>query len=576
MIELPPNQPSAKPNAVTETSAANLAKQQVSETIRAVVVKVQAEQSAGTSQKPVYDILLQAKLADPAKNQPLTPKTGLAATPITQITPNILQALQQGQTLLIKTQAKFPLPLAAQILATVSTASGIVLKTIIPPTQAQTQVTTHAELSALKQLVPQQQGLTPLLSNLLALTENRQQALVKLPPQAQTQIKQLAQLIPQLSELKQSDILQKTVQNSGIFLEAKIKALVQELQNPSIATKIEPLSQNQVRTTNNLGETLKLLAQRILQSNENAGKPKTITQQNAIPSSSIAKTLSEVLNQDIKQTLNNLRQSLEGAQQKANPSTTQVNPAAPSKMDDLTLLKKAVTDSTPPRAAETRTDTTTKPIHNAIRHYSASAMQSMTPESGKTFTEQILLPPLPGQITVQPQARATPTMKNNEMADALVAILLKQVKGALARVTLHQVASQSQRQDGSPAPQVLSFEIPFIHNHQASVFQFRIEEELAESHGKEKQLEKRWVVQMGFDIEGLGPMLCQISLVKSSASVSFWAEWENTLAHTKAHFDYLENTLKDMGLRVDKLQGHLGIPKADKTALSNQLVDIKT
>ena len=81
---------------------------------------------------------------------------------------------------------------------------------------------------------------------------------------------------------------------------------------------------------------------------------------------------------------------------------------------------------------------------------------------------------------------------------------------------------------------------------------------------------------MGFDIEGLGPMFCQLSLTGKSMAVNFWAAWEQTLSNTKAHFQFLEEALQGMGIRVEKIQAQLGMPELDKTGVRNQLVDIKT
>ena len=162
------------------------------------------------------------------------------------------------------------------------------------------------------------------------------------------------------------------------------------------------------------------------------------------------------------------------------------------------------------------------------------------------------------------------------MADALVSVLLKQVKGALSRITLHQLASQPRSPDPAAPQPLLSFELPVLHQGQVQVFQFVIEEQEARTEQDGNNTGKRWVVQMAFDIEGLGPMLCQISMLGRSASVAFWAEWENTLQHTRSHFEYLQNVLTDMGLRVEKLQGHLGMPKSEQAILRNQLVDIRT
>ena len=636
MIELPPNPSTIKPTAASETATVGDAKALAQQTIQAQVVAVRAlpqqasQQAAAQAQKQLYEILLQAKVSNSGSiDQSLfqsTTTTKFAQSPITQVTQAVLQSLQQGKTLQIKTQAQFPLPLSTQVLANLSISKGIVIKAVQPP------LATLPQAIALKQLVPQQQSMGAIISNAVNLLLNKPDTIQKLTPDLQIQLRSLMSNVPSLRELTKPDGVQKAIQNSGISFEAKLNTLSQD----------QKLNQQSHPTADKLGvgETLKVLSKRLMQANssDNASATSRKTsvngedvqtgekaRTNQIPngdSNSVSKERFLSINADLKQQLYALQKALQQAPQLetakqegtkpegTNPEGTKpealkqvavkqgefksdnnstiksaefgnknngegVKITSPAnKPDDITNLKKII--------AENGTRKPSSPIHHhAVKHY-----QTQTPAPTTTVTttaervtstsETLLLPPLPGQIQVQAQPQVSPTIKGNEMADALVSILLKQVKGAIARVTLHQMASQTQRQEGQTGNTLLSFELPFLHNNQANVMQFKIEEELEQKKPGEKQQEKRWVVQMGFDIEGLGPMLCQINLVKHSASVSFWAEWENTLSHTKAHVDYLQTALQEMGLKVEKLQGHLGIPTKEKARLTNQLVDIKT
>lgn len=608
MIDLPPGaRPSSQAGATSpaaEIRPAELARMQTSQAIEAVVLESTLRQQAGTAQKPVYEILLKASAAL-ASNPPLnTTATSSAVTPatpnpapLTQITPNSITLLRQGQSILIKTAAEFPLQPGAQLLATVSPTKGVVLHRILPPQLAATIN------QALKQLVPQQQSLSPLFRMVEQISA---QPISGLPKAIQPQLSTLIQLLPKLEQLKTAEQLRNALNNSGLFLENKIqKALVQTVQAKS-ATQ-SPLSQSLKELTTLVKEAVNK-------------RPLTV-QDTSAKGASV--DLGPVLKYDIKQQLISLQARLETAQSNIqNAATSNLQPTntpsgsgasgaagitppgtavgttaekgeasaksaptpgTPPNNQSLTNKSERTADTySPPRSGATNSHEAafvpTRPAPNKTQGYSAvqsSSVINTTYPLSKTSAETFLLPPLPGNITLQPQARAK-LQAAGDMADALVSILLKQVKGALSRITLHQLASHTRNQDPTaPQPQ-LSFELPILHQNQVQIFQFLIEEREPDSDQNEKKQGKRWVVQMAFDIEGLGPMLCQISLVGHSASVSFWAEWENTLQHTRNHFDYLQKVLTEMGLKVEKLQGHLGIPKTEQAILQNQLVDIHT
>lgn len=601
MIEFPPNPSTIKPNAASETAAVGDTKALAQQTIQAQVVAVRALPQQ--AQKQLYEILLQAKVSSSGSvdqslfQSPTTSK--YTQSPITQINQAVLQSLQQGQTLQIKTQAHFPLPVATQVLASLSIGKGIEIKAVEPPPL-------QSQSIALKQLVPQQQSIGAVLGNALDLLANKPDTLQKLPPNLQMQLKKLIASVPSIKELTKADTVQQAFKDSGISFEAKLTKLAQDQHQ----SQEKSLAANKF----GVGETLKVLSKRLIQGNitntAEQSQSKDSTDNTSLDSSkkarpnqilnseSIAtsKERLQPLNSDLKQQLFSLQKALQHVSKQEASKADNKPPGMPaeftnknnaqglntttSQPDELTKFKKITLENSAAQAAKEPNSSNAKPntpqSHHSLKHYQTQSSVASAQQGIANSSEQLLLPPLPGQVQIQAQPKITPTIKGNEMADALVSILLKQVKGAIARVTLHQMASQTQRQEGQTGNMLLSFELPFIHNNQANVIQFKIEEELEKKQSGEKQQEKRWVVQMGFDIEGLGPMLCQINLIRHSASVAFWAEWENTLSHTKAHFDYLQTALQDMGLKVEQLQGHLGIPNEEKARLTNQLVDIKT
>ena len=602
MIDLPGTQGtgvSAGTKSVADIkSAADLARHQVSQTIQAVVLEAKLTQEAGAGNKAAYEILLRANAA-PGTAPPLTTggdtravNTNISTSnPLAQITAQAINALRQGQTLLIKTTGEIPLPPGTQLLASVSANRGVVISRILP---AQVAATLN---QALRALVPQQQSMSPLFQTLEQLVNSP--ATPKLNNTVLTLTASLLQLLPKLEQLKTAEQVRQAINNSGLFLENKILKSIQQEPTASKPINHQP--------TQPISEGLKHLSSRV---KEAVGLKASIAEKNVVDSIQITKPdLAKSLQGDVKQMLQQLQSKLEQVQSTTGSSTASNTPkvsgaeakstplppipgnepgskSAEAKPPQMPALKTQadVTYRSPERLPEGRAtdsirrESTTviqRPTANKIQGYTATQSSApVTDATTKSALETFILPPLPGNIPLQPQPRSRNSA--GDMADALVSILLKQVKGAISRVTLHQLASQPRSQDpGAPQP-LLSFELPILHQGQVQIFQFLIEEEESQNEQEAKQMGKRWVVQMAFDVEGLGPMLCQISMLGLSASVSFWAEWEHTLEHTRNHFDYLQSVLTEMGLRVEKLQGHLGIPKSEQAILQNQLVDIRT
>lgn len=229
------------------------------------------------------------------------------------------------------------------------------------------------------------------------------------------------------------------------------------------------------------------------------------------------------------------------------------------------------------------TNTLTNLTHpSGARITTPSSTTNSSPQLSSTTLTPWAMPPLPGAIRVEAQSVATASSLLDEMGDALVDALMKNTKETLSRLQLHQLTSASHKSAtelGSNLVQnLLSFELPILHLGQISLFQFRVEEELERQTNEEsdKPKERKWVVHMGFDLEGLGPMYCQISLAGISASVQFWATNKRTVAQTQQHLATLQEHLAKLGVNVKDLQCIEGEPPTDKSGIKHSLVDIET
>ena len=189
-------------------------------------------------------------------------------------------------------------------------------------------------------------------------------------------------------------------------------------------------------------------------------------------------------------------------------------------------------------------------------------------------------PPLPGKFHVQPQMIRPNLAASESLADALISVLIKHTREATSRLNLHQLASVTDRARPEAGPQqtMLSFELPILQGLDLSLFQFRIYDEDAHEQGKESGAakEKKWVVHMGFDLEGLGPMYCQITLIGVSASVTFWAEDKETVAASQSHVNDLKKNLSKLGVNVKDIQCINGTPPSDQSGIQQTLIDIET
>ena len=592
-------------SATTATSAADMATDSVAESLDAVVVEVKARQASGNLEKPAWDILLKLNPA----------ATSSASTvPVNALTPEQLRALQNGQALLVRTQAPFPLPVDTRLSVNATASQGISIQQVLPPdSNIRPQL-----VALLKQWVPAQQSALPLLANVLQLlSTSSAQSLAALPVRVQAALQQLLQTLPSPEQIRQPGQMQAVVQHSGLLLEAKLASLIAQLQklSPESGTPYSAQRGSEQQPNPSVTGTLAGLAravresfQRLVQdsSAESEISP-TATAKSSAATTPVAPDLAEAIGKDLKLALQKLEVALRDAQgvpaaekntgasaenaaQQKSGTVSNAQPdgvvgaagknaapvAEPGAETPEQLLARLI--SRHGRSGQPGVAGTERPAqHPGIQRYADAVRGEARLDAAKPSAADILLlPPLPGQVLVQPHPRSRATLKGDEMADAIVNILLKQVRGTLARMTLHQLTSSAQKQDSNAQP-TLSFEIPFLHAGQVDMFQFKIEEEpQTEQERRDKALTKRWQVQLGFDIEGLGPMFCQLSLAGNNMAVTFWAAWENTLAQTKAHFSFLEQALTDMGIHVEKLQGHLGIPENDRTGVRNQLVDIKT
>lgn len=368
--------------------------------------------------------------------------------------------------------------------------------------------------------------------------------------------------------------------------------------------------------------------------NETAQTPKATSQTSSQPTSQAPTPITDYVAKDLKANLLKLENQLQQLQQDAKPTPTSpakattptanppgsasISATGTEKTDTVKSAKvapdqqtnalkdsplmdkpgKTINKGMLPDAGKTGTDKPTvltetittrpntgtgspiysKPISQPGALYSEDS--NTTPAKSNTPGTDWTQPPLPGKINIQPQLIRPNLSANESLADALISVLIKHTREATSRMNLHQLTSMADmsRGDGGPQQTALSFELPILQGTYLALFQFRIWEE-DEHSGKEKSendKDKKWVVHMGFDLEGLGPMYCQISLIGVSASVTFWAEHKQTVEHSKQHIKSLRENLSNLGVTVKDIHCLEGSPPTDQSGIKQTLIDIET
>jgi hypothetical protein len=123
---------------------------------------------------------------------------------------------------------------------------------------------------------------------------------------------------------------------------------------------------------------------------------------------------------------------------------------------------------------------------------------------------------------LSPQAPAPATLPERADLAAIIEHLRPEVEQALARLTLHQLASLP---DG--ASSAWMFEIPVSTPQGTAMAQFEVERDGAGSGGGDAAAP--WRARFSIDIEPLGPVHVHVAMNGGKAAVSVWAERADSL-----------------------------------------------
>jgi flagellar hook-length control protein FliK len=165
-------------------------------------------------------------------------------------------------------------------------------------------------------------------------------------------------------------------------------------------------------------------------------------------------------------------------------------------------------------------------------------------------------------------AKPNPTPLTPEVDTKLIADLIRQVEGGIARIQLHQLASINQE---DPAQPLWQFELPIRQGEKIDSWHIQLEKEPKSPDSPDGQ---GWNIVLRIDLEPLGPMRVNLKLRDDNISSIFWVEKETTKTSLEQNLPRLSRAFANAGLKVDKLEAHLGKTETpDFTHTDNRLLD---
>ena len=111
-------------------------------------------------------------------------------------------------------------------------------------------------------------------------------------------------------------------------------------------------------------------------------------------------------------------------------------------------------------------------------------------------------------------------------------------------------------QSEAQQPLSLNLTLPFVDEQQVRPLAIDIEQH----GGRDEAAEPRWDIRLDFELAGLGPLSCLVSLRAARVGASFYSRSETIQAQIAAALPELRRQLDRVGLVADELHSHVGEP----------------
>jgi len=405
--------------------------------------------------------------------------------------------------------------------------------------------------SMVRLLLPRQAPFTPLLANMSQLARLPNPPT---PPLLNELVRSTLRQMPDIQTVSTQQGLKKAIGDSGIFLESR---LVQSTGTPAAPAAIQSdfkanllrlvqLVRNWPGSSARTGAVAPPPSSGVPASHPDTLKPGVNIPPIPIPPAGAAKAPAR--------------------QPPAMPSGFTQAAAQPPTPDQVQRTARASLPGTTAGAA--RSVTTASPSLPA-----ATAAPPLTGGSGGAAAAALFnseLPaPLRGALPVPQSALQASLDLINRMGNFRADLLL-QAEAALARIQLHQLAAVPR--EGERGLLEWLFELPIRRGDDIDLWSMRLFQERSEQQQEAQQPLQRWMVQLAFDLPGLGPVQAQVQLCNEQVSASFWAEQTDTLPLLREHMHELREALHAAGLDIGDLECQQGPRLAARTGAEHPLI----
>jgi len=419
---------------------------------------------------------------------------------------------------------------------------------------------------ALKLLTPKQENLNQLFTLLsqqpLKLQDpaNKQEASIQ--QQLEKAITRLLNHPPRTQTLQNPQQMQQSLKQSGIFHENQFKQIgVKQKPNaqhtaqskaPTSNTDAKHIQQDLKSQLKNFERQLRQLKQNLAKSSQALGKTEnTANSDKNVHASKQALTTKTELNTS-GQIKGETKTSTSAGDNTGSKNTALQN-----------ATKNPAKVFNPPSPPGAKQSAQPGKLPPALRNtpYFQSAIPAISSNQGITKGSRL------GNISAK------------DSTEKVIEALIRQTNSALAKIQLNQISSLNQ--PGTPSADTATaqqwlFEIPVNTGSQVETVSILIKEEEKKEAENDNDKEKRWFVNLSFDLEELGRLQVELTLIGESASSTIWVEKGATYQSVNPQLSSLQTRLEALGLNVEKLDCRKGLPPQQKTGIHSQLIDINT
>jgi len=177
----------------------------------------------------------------------------------------------------------------------------------------------------------------------------------------------------------------------------------------------------------------------------------------------------------------------------------------------------------------------------------------------------------------QPTQNSSSKQPQQSVIDSLrienqVKELLNKTEGALAKITLNQLASTNT--ESHSTRQTWQLEIPLLNAQQTEPIFIKIEKDQQTAQSTKE--EKKWTISIEMTPPKLGLIRSKLSLVNNKVSSNFWAENEDTRLLIQQHTESLKKRFQRVDLQTDAIQVQQGTgPTLKEIKPNNNLLNEK-